>query len=162
MGRNWLRFMNRFDRSMGSLSMHLIYPIAVVLLLASLHVSSSGAADTLSIKDLKFNAVSLQLKVVTLRGTVKGLNAFPPHQAGSGSSRGCTMYGSYAFTLVDESGEVDVQKVGRCFDVQNKPSVSEGDAVSVRGQVQFFHPGASGAQVPTVRLEAQEVVRIGL
>lgn len=143
--------------------MHLIYPIAVVLLLASLYVSSSGAADTLSIKDLKFNAVSLHLKVVTLRGTVKGLNAFPPHYpAGMGSSRGCTMYGSYAFTLVDESGEVEVQKAGRCFDVESKPPVNEGDAVSVRGHVHLFHPGDFGAQVQTVRIEAQEVVRIGL
>ena len=72
------------------------------------------------------------------------------------------MYGSYVFTLVDESGEVDVEQAGRCFDVQGKPPVNEGDAVSVQGQVQFFHPGVSGAQVPTVRLQAQEVVRTGL
>ncbi len=142
--------------------MRRISPIAVVLLLASLHVSSSGAADTVNIKELKFNAVSLQLKVVALRGTVNGLNAFPPHQAGSGSSRGCTMYGSYAFTLVDESGEVEVQKAGRCFDVESKPPVNEGDAVSVRGHVHLFHPGDFGAQVQPVRIEAQEVVRIGL
>lgn len=64
--------------------------------------------------------------------------------------------------MVDESGEVDVQKAGRCFDVQSTPPVNEGDAVIVRAQVQFFHPGDSGAKVPTVRLEAQEVVKIGL
>ena len=142
---------------MGSLSMHLIYPIAVSILLASIHVSSSGAADTMNIRDLKFNVPSYQLKTVTLHGTVKDLKALPPHPAKS-----CTVYGSYTFTLVDESGEVDVQKVRRCFDVQNKPPVSEGDAVSVQGHVQFFHPGDFGAQVPTVRLQAQEVVRIGL
>ena len=141
--------------------MYLIYPIAVSILLASLHVSSSGAADTLNIRDLKFNVVSYQLKMITLHGAVRGLKVLPPHFDERGS-RGCTVYGSYTFTLVDESGEVDVQKIGRCFDIQNKPPVSEGDAVSVRGQVQFFHPGASGAQAPTVRLEAQEVVKIGL
>jgi hypothetical protein len=153
--------MNRSDSSMNSLSLRLIYPIAVSILLVAFHVSSSGAADIINIKDLKFNAVSLQLKTVTLHGTVKDLKALPPHFVGIGRTS-CTAYGSYTFTLVDDSGEVDVQKVGRCFDEQNKPSVNEGDAVSVRGQVQFFHPGASGAQVPTVRLEAQEVVRIGL
>ncbi len=142
--------------------MRLIYPIAVSILLASLHVPPSSAADTLNIRDLKFNAVSYQLKMVTLHGTVKDLKALPPHFAGRGGSKECTVYGSYTFTLVDESGEVEVQKAGRCFDLQNKPSVNEGDAVSVRGQVQFFHPGASGAQVPTVRLEAQEVVKVGL
>jgi DNA/RNA endonuclease YhcR with UshA esterase domain len=137
--------------------MHLIYPIAVSILLASLHVSSSSAADTINIRDLKFNVVSYQLKTVIVHGTVKDLKALPPHFAGGGGRRGCIVYGSYTFTLVDDSGEVEVQKAGRCFDVQNKPPVSEGDAVSVRGQVQFFHPGASGAQVPTVRLEGQEV-----
>ncbi len=141
--------------------MRLIYPIAVSILLASFHVSSSGAADTLNIRDLKFNVGSYQLKTVTLHGTVKDLKALFPHFSGTGS-RGCTRYGSYTFTLVDETGEVDVQKVGRCFDVQSTPPVNEGDAVTVRGQVQFFHPGASGAQIPTVRIEAQEVVKIGL
>ena len=153
--------MNRFDRSIASLAMHLIYPIAVSILLASLHVSSSGAADTLNIRDLKFNAASYQLKTATLHGTVRDLKALSPHFSGVGKG-GCTRYGSYTFTLVDESGELEVQKAGRCFDVQSTPPVSEGDAVSVRGQVHFFHPGASGAQVPTVRLEAQEVVRIGV
>jgi DNA/RNA endonuclease YhcR with UshA esterase domain len=137
--------------------MWLLYPIIVSLLLASLHVSSSGAADTMNIVDLKYNAMSYQLKTVTLRGTVKDLKAFPPHPGKS-----CTVYGSYAFTLVDESGEVDVEKVGRCFDVQYKPPVNEGDAVVVQGQVQFFHSDDLGAQVPTVRLNAQEVVRIVL
>jgi DNA/RNA endonuclease YhcR with UshA esterase domain len=137
--------------------MRVIYPIAFSILLVALHVSSSGAADTINIKDLKFNAVSLQLKTVTIHGMVKDLKALPPHYG-----RKCTVYGSYTFTLVDESGELDVQKVGRCFDVENKPPVNEGDAVSVRGHVHLFHPGDFGAQVQTVRLEAQEVVRIGL
>ena len=132
--------------------MRLIYLIAAVLLLVLFHVSSLGAVDTINIKDLKFNAVSLQLKMVTLRGMVKDLKALSPHPA-----KKCIVYGSYTFTLVDESGELDVQKAGRCFDVQNKPPINEGDVVIVQGVVQFFHPGASGAQVPTVRLEAQEV-----
>jgi len=138
--------------------MHLIYPITVSILLVSLHVSSSGAADTLNIKDLKFSVGSYQLKTVTIHGAVKDLKALPPHFSVSGAhKRSCIVYGSYTFTLVDESGELDVQKAGRCFDVQNKPPVNEGDVVIVQGVVQFFHPGASGAQVPTVRLEAQEV-----
>jgi DNA/RNA endonuclease YhcR with UshA esterase domain len=136
--------------------MQLIYPIAVSILLVSFHVSSSGAADTLNIRDLKFSVGSYQLKTVTIHGAVKDLKALPPHRSSS-SKGGCTVYGSYTFTLVDESGELDVQKAGRCFDVQNKPPVNEGDVVIVQGVVQFFHPGASGAQVPTVRLEAQEV-----
>ena len=138
--------------------MYLIYPIAVSILLVSLHVSSSGAADTLNIRDLKFNAVSYQLKMVTLHGTVRGLKALPPHFDGRGS-RGCTVYGSYTFTLVDESGEVGVEKVGRCFDEQSKPPVDEGDAVTAQGQVQFFNVGDFGAQAPTVLLHAQEVVK---
>jgi hypothetical protein len=157
MGPSSLPSTNQFDRSTDSLSIWLSYPIAVVLLLASLHVSSSGAADTINIKDLKFNAVSLQLKMVTLRGTVKDLKALPPHPA-----KKCIVYGSYTFTLVDESGEVDVEKVGSCFGVQGAPPVNEGDVVSVHGLVQFFHAGNSGAQVPTVRLQLKEVVRIGL
>jgi DNA/RNA endonuclease YhcR with UshA esterase domain len=142
--------------------MQLIYPIAVSILLVSLHVSSSGAADTLNIKDLKFSVGSYQLKTVTIHGAVKDLKALPPHFSGGSGRRSCIVYGSYTFTLVDESGELDVQKAGRCFDVQNKPPVNEGDVVIVQGVVQFFHPGASGAQVPTVRIEAQEVVKIGL
>ena len=138
--------------------MQLIYPIAVSILLVSFHVSSSGAADTLNIRDLKFSVGSYQLKTVTIHGAVRDLKALPPYFSVRSSSKGgCTVYGSYTFTLVDESGELDVQKAGRCFDVQNKPPVNEGDAVTVQGVVQLFHPGASGAQVPTVRLEAQEV-----
>ena len=142
---------------MDSLPVHLIYPIAVSILLVSLHVSSSSAADTINIRDLKFNVVSYQLKPVIVHGTVKDLKALPPHFSGGGGRRGCIVYGSYTFTLVDDSGEVAVQKAGRCFDIENKPSVKEGDAVIVQGQVHFFHPGESGAQVPTVRLEGQEV-----
>lgn len=141
--------------------MHLIYPIAASILLVSLHVSSSGAVDTISIRDLKFSVVSYQLKTVTLHGTVKAFKALPPHYA-TGGRKGCTVYGSYTFTLVDDSGELDVQKVGRCFDTEYRPHVNEGDTVTVRGQVQFFHPGVFGAQAPTVRLEAHEVVKTGL
>lgn len=133
------------------------HPVAVSILLVLLYVSSSSAADTISIRDLKFNVVSYQLKTVMLHGTVKGLKALPTHFSGGGGRRGCIVYGSYTFTLVDESGELDVQKAERCFDIQNKPPVNEDDAVIVQGQVHFFHPGESGAQVPTVRLEAQEV-----
>ena len=157
MGLNWSQSMNRFDNSMGSLSMWLIYPVTVSILLASLQVSSSGATDTMNIRDLKSNAMHYQLRTVTLHGTVKDLKAFPPHPG-----KICTVFGSYAFTLVDESGEMDVEKVGRCNDVESKPTVNEGDAVTVQGQVQFFHSGDFGAQPPTVRLHAQEVVRIGL
>lgn len=138
--------------------MRLIYTIVVSILLVLLHVSSSSAADVISIRDLKFSVVSYQLKTVTIHGAVKDLKALPPHFSGRSVSKGgCTVYGSYTFTLVDESGELDVQKAGRCFDVQNTPPVDEGDVVIVQGVVQFFHPGASGAQVPTIRLEAQEV-----
>ena len=105
--------MNRFDRSIDSLSMQLIYPLAVSILLMSLHVSSSSAADTVNIRNLKYNAMSYQLKTVSLHGTVKDLRAFSPHPG-----KACTVYGSYGFTLVDESGELDVEKVGHCFDVR--------------------------------------------
>ena len=157
MGRNSSQCMNRFDNSMDSLLMWLLYPIIGSILLASLHVSSSGAADTMNIRDLKYNATSYQLKTVILHGTVKNLKVFPPYPGGSAS-----VYGSYAFTLVDESGEVDVEKLGRSFDVENKPPVNEGDVVTVQGHLQAFHSGDVGAQVPTVRFLAQEVVRIGL
>ncbi|MDZ4856551.1 MAG: hypothetical protein SGJ26_17140 [Nitrospirota bacterium] len=137
--------------------MRLIYPVTVSILLVSLHVSSTGAADTMNIRDLKSNAMSYQLRPVTLHGTVKDLKAFPPHPG-----KTCTVFGSYAFTLVDESGEVSVEKVGRCNDVESKPSVDEGDIVTVQGQVQVFSSGDLGAPVPTVRLHAQEVVKAGL
>ena len=136
--------------------MWLIYPITVSVLLASLHVSPSGAADTMNIRDLKYNATSYQLKTVSLQGTVKNLKVFPPYPGGFTSA-----YGSYAFTLVDESGEVDVEKLGRSFDAESKPPVNEGGVVTVQGHLQAFHSGAVGAQVSTVRFLAQEVVKIG-
>ena len=157
MGQSLSRFMNRFDSAIDSLPMWLIYPLTVSILLVSLHVSLSGAADTMSIGDLKSNATSYQLKTVILNGTVKSLKVFPPYPGGSAS-----VYGSYAFTLVDGSGEVDVEKLGRSFDAGNKPPVDEGDVVTVRGHLQAFHSGDVGAQVSTVRFLAQEVVRIGL
>src|SRR5688572_3612491 len=125
----------------------------VPILLASFPVSSSGA-DTMSIKDLKDNPKFYQLKTVSLQGMVKDLNAFPPHPG-----MACTIFGSYAFTLVDESGEVDVEKVGRCNDVESKPSVDEGDIVTVQGQVQVFPSGDLGPQPPKVRVHAREVVK---
>jgi hypothetical protein len=125
--------------------------------LALLYVSSSGAADTMNIRDLKSNAMSYQLKTVSLQGIVKDLKAFPPHPG-----KACTVFGSYAFTLVDESGEMEVEKVGRCNDVESKPSVDEGDAVTVQGQVQVFPSGDLGPQPPTVRVHAREVVKVGL
>ena len=137
--------------------MRLIYPVTVSILLVSLYGLSAGAVDTMNIKDLKSNAVSYQLKTVTLHGTVKNLRVFPPHPG-----KTCAVFGSYAFTLVDESGEVSVEKVGRCNDIESKPSVDEGDIVTVQGQVQVFPSGDLGAPVPTVRLHAQEVVKAGL
>ena len=59
--------------------MRLIYPITVSILLVSLYVLSAGASDTMNIKDLKANAMSYQLRTVTLHGTVKNLRVFPPH-----------------------------------------------------------------------------------
>ena len=148
--------MSRFDSAIDSLPMWLSYSVIVSVLLVSFHLSSSSAADILSIRDLKNNAMSYQLKTVSLQGTVKDLRAFPPHPG-----KACTIFGSYGFTLVDESGELDVEKVGRCNDVESKPSVDEDDAVIVQGQVQVFPSGDLGPQPPTVRLHAREVVRIG-
>jgi hypothetical protein len=148
--------MNRFDSAIDSLPMCLSYSVIVSVLLVSFHLSSSSAADILNISDLKNNAMSYQLKTVSLQGTVKDLREFPPHPGNA-----CTIFGSYGFTLVDESGELDVEKVGRCNDVESKPSVDEGDAVIVQGQVQVFPSGDLGPQPPTVRLHAREVVRIG-
>src|SRR5215210_4978456 len=99
-------------------SMWLIYPVTVSILLTSLHLSSLDAADTMNIKDLKYHATSYQLKTVILHGTVKNLKALPPYPGGYAS-----VYGSYAFTLVDESGEVDVEKIGRAFDEESKPPI---------------------------------------
>jgi hypothetical protein len=137
--------------------MWLIYPVTASILLTSLPLSSSGAADIMNIRDLKNTAMSYQLKTVSLQGTVKDLNPFPPHPG-----KACTVFGSYAFTLVDESGEINVEKVGRCNDIESKPSVEEGDVVTVQGQVQVFPSGDLGPQPPTVRLHAREVVKIGL
>ena len=110
----------------------------------------------MNIKDLKSNAMSYQLRTVTLHGTVKNLRVFPPHPG-----KVCTVYGSYTFTLVEDSGEVDVEKVGLCHDEQHTPSVDEGDEVTVNGQVQFFHAGDLGTKAPTILLHAQEVMKIG-
>ena len=136
--------------------MWLIYPVTVSILLVPLHVLSAGAADTMNIKDLKSNAMSYQLRTVTLHGMVKNLRVFPPHPG-----KVCTVYGSYTFTLVEDSGEVDVEKVGLCHDEQHTPSVDEGDEVTVQGQVQFFHAGDLGTKAPTILLHAQEVMKIG-
>lgn len=136
--------------------MRLIYPVTVSILLVSLYVLSAGASDTMNIKDLKANAMSYQLRTVTLHGTVKNLRVFPPHPG-----KVCSVYGSYAFTLVEESGEVDVEKVGLCNDEQHTPSVDEGDDVTIQGQVQFFHAGDLGTKAPTILLHAQEVTKIG-
>lgn len=136
--------------------MWLIYPVTVSILSMSLHVLSAGAADTMNIKDVKANAMSYQLRTVTLHGTVKNLRVFPPHPG-----KVCTVYGSYTFTLVEDGGEVDVEKVGLCHDEQHTPSVDEGDDVTVQGQVQFFHAGDLGTTAPTILLHAQEVMKIG-
>lgn len=157
MGQSLSRFMNRFDSAINSLPMWLSYSVIVSVLLVSFHLSSSSAADTLSIRDLKYNATSYQLKTVTLHGTVKNLKVFPPYPGG-----GASVYGSYAFTLVDESGEVNVEKLGRPFDPGNKSPVNDGDVVTVRGHLQAFDSGDVGALVPTVRFLAQEVVKVGL
>ena len=148
--------MSRFDSAIDSLPMWLSYSVIVSVLLVSFHLSSSSAADILNIRDLKNNAMSYQLRTVTLHGTVKNLRVFPPHPG-----KVCTVYGSYAFTLVEESGEVDVEKVGLCNDEQHTPSVDEGDDVTIQGQVQFFHAGDLGTKAPTILLHAQEVMKIG-
>ncbi len=71
------------------------------------------------------------------------------------------VYGSYAFTLVDDTGEIEVQALGRCFEVDAKPPIADGDVVTVVGQVQLFRIGESGASVDTIRIETQNIVRTG-
>ena len=125
-----------------------------------LALALSAQADTMSIRYLKLEVMSYQLKSVTIEGTVRDLKVFPPH-LGAAGKKSCVVYGSYAFTLIDDTGEMEVQKVGGCLVVDAKPPIADGDVVTVVGQVQSFRVGESGASVDTIRIEAHNVVRTG-
>ena len=47
-----------------------------------LALAFAAQAGTMSIRNLKLQAVSYQLKSVTIEGTIKDLKAFPPHFGG--------------------------------------------------------------------------------
>lgn len=110
-------------------------PIFVLTMVLITMVSMVGASE-MSISTLRASAESSNLELVTLQGTV---HLTRPHRQQLGGTCGAT-----AFTLVDDSGsiEVTVRRAGRLVE-----PLRDGDRIQVTVQVHVFR---NNVQLPVL------------
>ncbi|HKN85377.1 MAG TPA: OB-fold nucleic acid binding domain-containing protein [Nitrospiraceae bacterium] len=117
---------------------------AAVLSFALLMMATAEARGQVSISTLRASVESSNLELVTLQGIVH-LTRRRPQQLGGAC-------GATAFTLVDDSGsiEVTVRRAGRLLQ-----PLRDGDRIQVTAQVHVFH---NNVQLPLlVCLDATEI-----
>lgn len=115
---------------------------AASLLVSCSFMGAAGAlaGDYVSIGAIVADPEPYHAHVVTLRGTVQQVHELDPYRQPSGT----ICYGTYLFTLQDDTGSLDVAVLGICgIAIARPPEVSDGDKVIVKAQIQA--PGHLGA-----------------
>ena len=124
--------------------------LLLVFVLSACILSTSGATEQLSIQTLLAQAPSYELRVVTLRGVIKDMQAMPPIPQ-MGKCR--LLYGHATFVLEDDTGSLPVGVYGSCVPQVADFLPKDGDQV-VLNAVIFTSKG----EVPMrVRGQATEI-----
>ena len=90
------------------------------------------ADDPVPIGEVIADPDPYHFRMVSLRGTVREVTPLPPYSPGSDTA----CYGAYTFTLVDETGSIEVSVLGICGrPFLRKPEVVEGEAILLVAQI---------------------------
>ncbi len=104
----------------------------VILVAAGVALASAG--EIIPIGTILKNPESYNLRVVTLQGTVRNVKPFEPYFELFGQGGAC--YGTYTFTLEDETGSIEVDHTALCKKpTVPVPEVSEGERVIIEAQI---------------------------
>lgn len=110
------------------------------LLAAAIGNSTALAGDQVAIGSIVADPEPYHMRLVTLQGTVRQVHILEPYRQPSGT----ICYGTYLFTLQDDTGALDVAVLGICgVAIATPPEVSDGDKVIIKAQIQA--PGHLGA-----------------
>ena len=136
---------------MKRLAWQIVLSLGLALVLA--WTDSSEAAERLTIAQLQNYHKSYDMHSVTLVGKVQGMQAFEPLTDSYGRCR--KLYGRSKFVLVDETGSLEVENLGSCFEAaMNLPH--DGDQVEVTVKIQVDIP--QGQKEEVMKAIVQEMV----
>lgn len=114
--------------------------IFLAVLLALANSVAALADESVPIGRIVADPEPFHMRFVTVQGTVQQVHELDPYRQPSG----IICYGTYLFTLQDETGSLDVAVLGICGrPVVRPPEVSDGDRVIVNAQIQA--PGHLGS-----------------
>lgn len=108
-------------------------------LLAGFTSAATATDEPIAISRVVEDPQAYHMRMVTLQGTVRQVEALEPYAQRSGT----TCYGAYLFTLEDEAESLTVAVLGLCGKpIIRDPGVSDGERVTVRAQI--YAPGRLG------------------
>jgi hypothetical protein len=102
--------------------------LLLVFVLSEYFFSTSGATEQLSIQTLLAQAPSYELRLVTLRGVIREMQAMPPIPAMA--LKGCPVfYGQATFILEDDTGSLPVEVLAGCRPQAAATLLNDGEQV---------------------------------
>ena len=137
---------------MKLLTLQSVLPWGLAVVLAC--AGSLMAAERLTIGQLKKYHASYHRHSVALVGKVTAMHAFPPLPVG-GAEHCSPLYGIAEFVLVDDTGSMPVETLGRCF-AATMELPHDGDLIEVTAMIHAFVPDGQTAQV--IKAFTQEIV----
>ena len=139
---------------MKRLAWQIILSLGLALVLA--WTGSSVAAERLTIAQLQKYHKSYDMHSVTLVGKVHAMQAFEPVIESYGRCR--KLYGRAKFVLVDDTGSLDVESLGSCFEVaMNLPH--DGDQVEVTVKIQVDIPQGQTEEVMKAIIQEMVILK---
>lgn len=106
---------------------------ACLIILEFILISSTQAADSITIREILDEPVIYHLKQVLLSGTVRNVQPLDPYKLPAGT----TCYGAYLFFLEDETASINVAVFGICgFPTVKDPDVEDGARIELLATIQ--------------------------
>lgn len=131
--------------------------LLLAVLVGTIQLSEPLAAgEATTIRQIVESGNFYHLRSANLKGTVRNLQAGLPSFWGDGSH--CSQYDSYAFTLDDSTGLIEVMVRGICGRPNAVVTVSEGDKVIVQAMIYAYLKDGGGSLV--IQAMAQKVVHV--
>ena len=139
---------------MSRLAWQIVLSLGLALVLA--WTDSSVAAERLTIAQLQKYHKSYDMHSVTLVGKVQAMQAFEPVLESYGRCR--KLYGRAKFVLVDDTGSLDVESLGSCFEVaMNLPR--DGDQVEVTVKIHVDIPQGQTEEVMKAIIQEMVILK---
>ena len=119
-------------------------------------VTTSSAAERVTVEQLRKYHVSYHLHSVVLVGQVRNMHVLPPvPMVGSRRTPCKLLYGKSQFELVDETGTLPIETLGSCFPAAVDLPRND-DIIELTAQIHAFVP--EGKTEPRIYAMAQHFV----